>query len=126
MLKRITLVLIPIFLLASLFFSNPFLVNATCSPAIISPSLSGKPGTKAGQAILTWNTVPNARVYHVVYGYPQFPVMFGSLNIGANMTQPMITIEQLERGKTYNFQIWASCNENEGTVSSNWVTIKAP
>ena len=110
-----------------------FLLTVSVSPAYAdcSPALSGPPAlsftkdTMKGSVHLRWNPITNASKYALVYGFSGMPFMFGSLNLHGN-NQSHYIVSHLESGKSYNFQVWAFCRDEEAPTMSNVVTQISP
>ncbi len=122
--KKLTALLFS-FVLLSGFLFFPTQAHAACSPTLANPMLSATKGTMKGTANLSWNMIPNANRYALVYGYANMPWMFGALYIdGGTQTNYMVTM--LEPGKTYQYQVWAFCNNDEAPSMSNTVNLMTP
>ncbi len=121
--KLTTLISITLLFLLTVAVSPAY---ADCSPALSGPpALSASKDTMKGMVHLRWNPITNASRYALVYGYTGMPFMFGSLNINGG-PQPHYMVSQLESGKSYNFQVWAFCRDEEAPTMSNVVTQVSP
>ena len=124
MVKKLTALISITFLFLLTVAVSP--VYADCSPALSgSPALSATKDTMKGMVHLRWNPITNASKYALVYGYAGMPYMFGALNINGGQ-QTHYIVSHLESSKSYNFQVWAFCRDEEPPTMSNVVTQVSP
>jgi hypothetical protein len=122
--KKIAALFFALFLFSFSFLLNATPAQADCSPMVPAPNLMAMKGNK-GEVMLKWNQVTNASRYALVYGYMPMNYQFGSLSIDGGM-QTNYTVTMLEPGKTYYFQIWAFCSDDQPATPSNEVKFVSP
>lgn len=124
MMTKVSALFLSLFLLTG-FLALPTPVHAACSPLMTKPMLSATKGPMKGTTHLSWNMVPEAQRYALVFGYANMPWMFGALSIDGG-TQTNYTVTMLEPGKSYQYQVWAFCTNDEAPSMSNTVVHTAP
>jgi hypothetical protein len=100
---------------------TPSPTPSSCKAPIDPTQLTGKPGSNAGQVILTWSKILNADYYTISYGLLSRNYIYGVPNTG---NSDQYTISKLSPGRIYYFAITA-VNDCGSSGHSNEVAVRA-